>query len=86
MTMKSKPQEVRDRIWWKNWSENRVDIVKFKKESEKICHYCGKQITNKDELTVDHVVPISKLYILYNTYESSSTLFIVFRVELNRLL
>ena len=53
-------KEVKDKNWWRNWSENRVDIVKFKKESENICHYCGKKITNKDELTVDHVVPVSK--------------------------
>jgi DNA-directed RNA polymerase subunit RPC12/RpoP len=37
-----------------------MDIVKFKKESEKVCHYCGKKITLKEELTVDHVVPVSK--------------------------
>ena len=37
-----------------------MDIKNFKKEAEKVCHYCGKQITNKDELTVDHVVPVSK--------------------------
>ena len=53
-------KEIKDKNWWRNWSENRVDIVKFKKESEKICHYCGKKITNKDELTVDHVIPVSK--------------------------
>jgi hypothetical protein len=37
-----------------------MDIKNFKKESEKVCHYCGKQINNKDELTVDHVIPVSK--------------------------
>ena len=53
-------KEIKDRNWWRNWSENRVDIVKFKKESENICYYCGKKITSKDDLTVDHVVPVSK--------------------------
>jgi hypothetical protein len=37
-----------------------MDMVKFKKNSEKVCHYCGKAITEKDELTVDHVIPLSK--------------------------
>ena len=37
-----------------------MDIKNFKKEAEKVCHYCGKQINNKDELTVDHVIPVSK--------------------------
>jgi len=42
------------------WWENRMDITKFKKESDKVCHYCGKLITNKEELTVDHIIPVSK--------------------------
>ena len=42
------------------WWENRMDITKFKKESDRVCHYCGKQIVNKEDLTVDHVIPISK--------------------------
>ena len=42
------------------WWENRTDITKFKKESDRVCHYCGKQIANKEDLTVDHVIPISK--------------------------
>ena len=37
-----------------------MDILKFKKNSEKVCHYCGKAITDKDEVTVDHVIPLSK--------------------------
>lgn len=55
-----KNKEIKDRNWWRNWSENRMDIVKFKKESEKVCHYCNKQLTTKDEVTVDHVIPVSK--------------------------
>ena len=43
-----------------NWWKDRMDIKNFKKESDKICFYCGKLITNKSELTVDHVVPVSK--------------------------
>ena len=42
------------------WWENRMDITKFKRESDRVCHYCGKQISNKEDLTVDHVIPISK--------------------------
>lgn len=37
-----------------------MDIIKFKEESEKICYYCGKKITKKDDLTVDHIIPVSK--------------------------
>jgi len=55
-----KGREIKDKNWWKNWSENRVDIKNFKKDSDKICYYCGKLITKKEELTVDHVVPLSK--------------------------
>jgi Mg2+ and Co2+ transporter CorA len=37
-----------------------MDIIKFKEESEKVCHYCGKKIASKEDLTVDHVIPLSK--------------------------
>ena len=37
-----------------------MDIIKFKEESEKICYYCGKKITKKEDLTVDHIIPVSK--------------------------
>ena len=59
-TKNKEAKENKGKNWWRNWSEDRVDIVKFKKESDKVCNYCGKQITKKEELTVDHVVPISK--------------------------
>lgn len=42
------------------WGKGRMDIMKFKKESEKVCHYCGKKIMDKEDVTVDHVIPVSK--------------------------
>ena len=50
----------KEEIRMRNWRKDRMDIKNFKKESEKVCYYCGKQIVNKGELTVDHVVPVSK--------------------------
>jgi 5-methylcytosine-specific restriction endonuclease McrA len=44
---KSKARELRKSQWWKN------EIAKG------ICHYCGK-IFSPAELTMDHVVPISR--------------------------
>ena len=44
---KIKARELRQSQWWKN------EIAKG------ICHYCGKTFKPK-ELTMDHVVPISR--------------------------
>lgn len=32
----------------------------FKNENEKVCYYCKKSITNEKELTVDHLIPLSR--------------------------
>ena len=44
---KAKARELRKSQWWKN------EIAKG------ICHYCAKKIKSS-ELTMDHVVPISR--------------------------
>ena len=44
---KAKARELRRSQWWKN------EIAKG------ICHYCGKEIKPK-ELTMDHLIPLSK--------------------------
>ena len=41
--------------------ENELRIIRnFKNTHEHKCKYCGKAITERDDLTVDHVVPRSK--------------------------
>ena len=42
-----KARELRESQWWK------------RRLAKGVCHYCEKQITPK-ELTMDHVVPISR--------------------------
>ena len=44
---KSKARELRASQWWK------------RKCAKGICHYCGRTVAPK-ELTMDHVVPISR--------------------------
>ena len=39
---------------------NYMDIIKFKEDAEKVCYYCGRKIIKKEDLTVDHIVPVSK--------------------------
>lgn len=44
---KTRARELRNSQWWKN------EIAKG------VCHYCGKNFS-PDELTMDHIVPISR--------------------------
>ena len=37
-----------------------MEFIKIKEESDKVCCYCGKEITDKEDLTLDHIVPLSK--------------------------
>jgi len=37
-----------------------VELLKITKDTGKICAYCGKEITDEGDLTLDHVVPLSK--------------------------
>lgn len=44
---REKARELRKTQWWKE------------RIAEGVCHYCGKK-TNPDELTLDHVIPVSR--------------------------
>ena len=44
---RSKARELRRTRWWKN------------KIAQRLCYYCGKE-TVKEELTMDHVVPLAR--------------------------
>jgi len=44
---KKKAQELKSSTWWQQ------------KLNEGLCHYCGKKFP-KDQLTMDHVVPIAR--------------------------
>ena len=44
---KTRARELRKSQWWKN------------KIAKGVCHYCGKNFS-PDELTMDHIVPISR--------------------------
>jgi len=44
---RKKARELKKSNWWQN------------KLSEGLCHYCGSKF-NKSELTMDHVVPVSR--------------------------
>lgn len=44
---RNKARQLRDSQWWK------------RKLAKGVCHYCGKK-TSPAELTMDHVVPISR--------------------------
>jgi 5-methylcytosine-specific restriction endonuclease McrA len=44
---KTKARELRKSQWWKN------EVAKG------ICHYCGQEF-NPSELTMDHVIPLSR--------------------------
>lgn len=37
-----------------------MELVKITKESKAVCVYCGKEITSDGDLTLDHVIPLSK--------------------------
>ena len=37
-----------------------MELVKIAKETGRVCAYCGKEITNENDLTLDHVIPVSK--------------------------
>lgn len=41
-------------------SEDKVIINDFKQKNKPVCAYCEKNITNKEELTVDHKIPLSR--------------------------
>ena len=47
MREKAKARKLRQSQWWKN------EIAKG------ICHYCGREF-KPEELTMDHVIPVSK--------------------------
>ena len=57
MKMKTK---IKASMNWRRWKTEHMDIIKFKDESEKVCYYCGKKITKKEDLTADHIIPVSK--------------------------
>jgi hypothetical protein len=40
-------------------SEKKI-VNKFKAENPHVCSYCGKEITDNSDLTVDHIHPVSK--------------------------
>lgn len=40
--------------------EDKAIINDFKQKNKPACSYCGKTITNKEELTVDHKIPVSR--------------------------
>lgn len=40
--------------------EEKGIMNRFKNKNKHVCAYCGKTISNKDELTVDHKVPLSR--------------------------
>lgn len=35
-------------------------MARLKKENEHICYYCGKRITEEDQITVDHKIPLAR--------------------------
>lgn len=40
--------------------EDKAVMNEFKQKNKCVCAYCGKNISNREELTVDHKIPISR--------------------------